>query len=372
MLHDGESTRAEIVRVTSLTSATVSSLLAQLIADGYVEDAGQAESTGGKRPTTLRINRHRHGILSIVARPRRLRGAVLDLTGTIVEVIERRLDHALQPSDVDAFTTELIGSTSLHPIAIALQVPGTTNRTEVLESVQLKWENVGLDSLLGSHAGIPAFLVNDADAGSIAEGVQGGDPSENSVFVHLGEGVGIAVMLAGRLLHGPAASAGEIGHVRVQFGEEQIRCRCGRYGCLEAVSSLAAMLGSSFSDDLEPDEIRSIVESAETRGIIELGALTLARTLQMVCATLNVRSIVIGGAGVYLGDAFIDVLNDELEHEPGRGATPPTARYAVNSDIFLGGAQYALAETLGVRWRRIESGDVEVPEPDEASEALAG
>ena len=353
MLHEGESTRAEIVRVTNLTSATVSSLLAQLIADGYVEDGGQAQSTGGKPPTTLQVNRTRHGIVAVIARPRRLRGAVVNLKGETVATIDRLLDHPLAPTDIDALVTELEELTPLETVAIAVQVPGTTSGAGILESVQLGWHEVGMEDLLGSHSSTPRYLVNDADAGSIAESVCDGGADQNHVYVHLGEGIGVAVTLGGRLLQGPASSAGEIGHVRVTFDENtDVLCRCGRYGCLEAVSSLSAMLGADFSDDLEPEQVRSIVASEYRVDECRRGAETLARTLQMVCATFNIRSIIIGGAGVDLGEGFIAYLNGELSRSPGLGTGWPVARYVVSNDPFLGAAQHALAEALGVHWQR--------------------
>jgi glucokinase len=101
------------------------------------------------------------------------------------------------------------------------------------------WRDVPISARLADALGAPVFLENDANAGALAEWHFGaGRGLRHMVFLTMSTGVGGGLVLDGRLYRGVLGSAGEIGHVPVEWEGEP--CPCGQRGCLEAYTGGAA------------------------------------------------------------------------------------------------------------------------------------
>ncbi|MEY9950729.1 ROK family protein [Leifsonia sp. EB34] len=351
---DGLATRAGIARRTGLTSATVSSLLAGLIADGLVVEGSLAESTGGKRATTLRVDASRNVLLSVIVQPGLVRGAVVDLLGDVVHSVAHRTAATATVEDVRTVVRRLAGATTARVVAVAVQVPGIVDADLIRESVQLGWVDVDLGHELAGVVSAPVHLVNDADAEAIADYAISDEFGANQLFVSLSTGVGAAVIVDGDVLAGATHRAGEIGHVPVLFGDDAPLCACGNRGCLEEVVSVTSLLGLAHGADLEAVDVAGLAALPASRERIAAGARVLARALLMVGAALDVPNVVLGGAAPKLGPEFIGHVRAEAARHPVRAAMPLSFRYAktAQEQPFRGAAQYALQATLGVSWAR--------------------
>jgi predicted NBD/HSP70 family sugar kinase len=349
---DGTATRAGIARRTGLTSATVSSLLAGLIADGLVIEGQLAESTGGKRATTLRVDTERYVLLSLVVQPGLVRGAVVDLRGEELSTVAQRPATPGSVEDVRAVVRRLVASTDARVIAVGVQVPGIADGSLIRESVQLGWTDVDLSRELRDVVDAPIHLVNDADAEALADSTASDDFGANQLFVSLSTGVGAAVIIDGDVVSGAANRAGEIGHVPVLFGADAPVCACGNRGCLEEIVSVTSLLGLPHGTDLEALDISALASAPEARERIAVGARILARALLLVGAALDVPNIVLGGTAPKLGPEFIGHLRAEAARHPVKAAMPLNFRYArvAQDRPFRGAAQYALHSTLGLTW----------------------
>lgn len=351
---NGTATRAAIARRTGLTSATVSSLLAGLIADGLVIEGQLAESTGGKRATTLRIAAENHVLLALLVQPGLVRGAVVDLLGDELSTVTHRAATPGSLEDVRSVARRLVASTSARIVAVGVQVPGIADGTLIRESVQLGWTDVDLARELSGIVDAPIHLINDADAEAIADAITSDDFGANQLFVSLSTGVGAAVIIDGEVVSGAAHRAGEIGHVPVLFGPEAPLCACGNRGCLEEVVSVTSLLGLPHGTDLEALDLAALAAAPDSRERIADGARVLARALLLVAAALDVPNIVLGGAAPRLGPEFIGHLRAEAARHPVKAAMPLSFRYArvPQEHPYRGAAQYALKSALGVSWAR--------------------
>jgi predicted NBD/HSP70 family sugar kinase len=351
---DGAATRAGIARRTGLTSATVSSLLAGLIADGLVIEGQRAESTGGKRATTLRVDTGRQVLLSVIVQPALVRGAVVDLLGEELHTVSQRSTSPGSLDDVRTVLRRLTASTRARVAAVGLQVPGIAEGTLVRESVQLGWSDVDLERELGGIVAAPLHVVNDADAEALADYAVSDEFGANQLFVSLSTGVGAAVIVDGAVVSGAAHRAGEIGHVPVLFGDDAPVCACGNRGCLEEVVSVTSLLGLPHGADLEAVDVGALAAQPASRERIAAGARVLARALLLVAAALDVPNIVLGGAAPKLGPEFLGHLRAEAARHPVKAAMPLSFRYAKTAleRPFRGAAQHALQSTLGVTWAR--------------------
>ncbi|MBT2484164.1 MULTISPECIES: ROK family protein [unclassified Microbacterium] len=345
----GTQTRAGIARATGLTAATASSLVAELIENRLVVEGEQAASTGGKRATTLSIDATHHLILVLVIQPTGAHVALVTLDGT--ELDARVVTYTVEDRDraLDDAVAAVAAEFGDRLLAAAVQLPGTTDGRSVLESVQLRWQNVPLAERFERMLGAPVLLVNDVDAEAVAETGLEDSPSGYRLFLHIGGGIGAAVTLDGELAPGPRDRAGEIGHVQVIFGDVARPCRCGQRGCLESAAALGPMLGESFSDAMDAESIRALVANADESALAE-GADALARAIKLLSALLDPAEVVIGGPATYLGAAFLDHVRQQTDY-PARGTSQVPIRYAdPRVSMSAGAAQAALTLALGVRW----------------------
>ncbi|GAA1807840.1 ROK family transcriptional regulator [Agromyces neolithicus] len=348
----GEATRAKIARETGLTSATVSSLIAELEQSGFVDEGGQASSTGGKRATLLRAAERGHEIIAVGVRPHRISGGVFNLAGEKLAEARAEFESGVRADDVVDFVERLANDHCERLLAVGIQVPGAAESRVVVESVQLGWFELDLGGLVEKAVGAPTHVINDAHAEALGELIDDREREGVHLFVHLGEGIGAAVVHRGELLRGASARGGEIGHVRVVFEGERAQCRCGLYGCLESAASMSAMIGDEFRDELTAVEVAQLVGGPYIRARLAAGASAFARALRLLSAMLDPDDVVIGGAAPSLGPDFLNMLQDELDLYRAKGAGPVAVRYARPTDPFLGAAQHALMSTLGVRWNR--------------------
>ena len=345
----GVQTRAGIARATGLTAATASSLVAELLENRLIVEGEQAASTGGKRATTLSIDASHHLILVIVIQPRHAHVALVALDGTEVDV--RRVTYSAEDRDrvLDEALADIAAEFGDRLLAAGVQLPGTTDGRSVLESVQLKWQDVPLADRFERLLKAPVLLVNDVDAEAIAEAGREESPAGYRLFIHIGGGIGAAVTLDGELAPGPRDRAGEIGHVQVVFGEAARDCSCGRRGCLESASAMGAMLGEGFSDAMDAAEIAVLAARADPRQLDD-GARALARAVKLISALLDPTEVVIGGPATVLGPRFLERVRSETDYSS-RGTAQVPIRYAdPRVALSAGAAQAALTSALGVRW----------------------
>jgi glucokinase len=151
-------------------------------------------------------------------------GVVGELGKLVAEVVESGLDAVGDPGG------EVLG--------MGIGCPGPLDLAAgiVLDAFNLGWKDFALRDALADVVGLSTILDNDANCATWGEYWQGaGRGARSLVGVTLGTGIGGGVILEGRLVHGASASAGEIGHMSIDFHGR--RCKCGNYGCLEAYAS---------------------------------------------------------------------------------------------------------------------------------------
>ena len=177
-----------------------------------------------------------------------------ELAAVVEEVIETGLGAAGDPDG------EVLG------LGIGSPGPLDLERGIVLDAFNLGWKDFPLRDALGEAVGLPVILDNDANCATWGEYWQGaGRGARSLVGVTLGTGIGGGVILEGTLVHGASASAGELGHMSIDFHGR--RCKCGNYGCLEAYASgpnIAARAREGLEAGAE-SVLTSLVEGDLTR-----------------------------------------------------------------------------------------------------------
>jgi len=98
------------------------------------------------------------------------------------------------------------------------------------------WRNFPLGDRVASHSKIPVRVDNDANAAALAETRWGAARGYRYVFyATVGTGIGTGIVLDGRIYHGHTGSAGEGGHVSIDYRGPL--CGCGKRGCIEILAA---------------------------------------------------------------------------------------------------------------------------------------
>ena len=169
-------------------------------------------------------------------------------------------------------------------------------------------ENLKIQAILEEKIGLPVFLVNDANAGALAEKLYGiGKHIANFAYLHIMNGIGAGFVFKNDLYNGDTGQSGEIGHTSINFAGPL--CDCGNRGCLELYANLDNMrqkIGelkrfypkSEISKRVEPSW-KEIVDFANEKDVLAFEALeefcsyisyALINTLKL----LNISSLIIG------------------------------------------------------------------------------
>ncbi len=214
---------------------------------------------------------------------------------------------------------------------IGLGVPGPiTEDGRVLKCVNLGWGIFNVAEEVTRLTGIENVKVgNDANVAALGEMWKGGGRGyKNMVMVTLGTGVGGGIIINGKILAGSNGAAGEIGHLTVNYDEEET-CGCGKKGCLEQFASATGIVKEAnrllFESD-KPSKLRDIQylsakaifdtakEGDELANVLvdELGRY-LGLACSHIAAIVDPQAFVIGGGVSKAGTILTDIIKKYYE-----------------------------------------------------------
>jgi predicted NBD/HSP70 family sugar kinase len=341
---DGPVSRADLAKVTGLTRATVSAVVRDLIDESIVEELGvRAAGNVGKPATLVGIDADGRQVVCVdVSSPTELTGALVNLGG---KVVQRRTYERQGKTGkaalalVKRICKDLVAAADTRLLGIGVATPGIVDGAGVIATAaHLGWTDVALAAELRQAFGLPVAVLNDANAGALAELTFGDGTTANLIAVRVDEGVGAGLVLDGRLFTGASSAAGEIGHVVVDPGGS--KCACGKHGCLE----------TEVSEPLLNRRLEAA--GADEQAILRAAGAHLGAALATVVAALDVAEIVLSGAPNVTTETFrnaahaaiaertMPALADRLVIRPGSFGF---------DDVLVGAAARVLDLELGIR-----------------------
>jgi glucokinase len=146
----------------------------------------------------------------------------------------------------------------------------------------------------------PVLVDNDVNIMALGECSAHWPEHQNFVFIKVATGIGSGIISNGELQRGANGTAGDLGHVRVPRGDD-VLCRCGNYGCLEALASgpaLAAELTSQGVPASKGSDVLRLVAEGNLPAIqvLRQAGRDVGDVLATVVNLLNPSVIVIGGS----------------------------------------------------------------------------
>jgi predicted NBD/HSP70 family sugar kinase len=252
----GSGNRNELTRLSGLSSATVSNVVSDLIADGLVTEAGSESSDGGRPRTVLRVRPEYGQVIGVDIGETHIRIGLFDwsltmLATAVYAIADTRLDPELVARLVIQGVAEVTTEAGVDPrelLGVGVGVPGAVQpdthvpgRT-LVHAPTLGWFGVPLGDMLRLGIEAPLIIDNCARTLGQAEMWRGvGRGAQRAVIALIGVGVGAALASGaegGFEASNPATI--EWGHTVIHAGG--LPCRCGSQGCLEAYVGAEATL----------------------------------------------------------------------------------------------------------------------------------
>jgi len=324
--------RAEIARETELQRSTISAIVEDLKSEGLVEEVGEGESTGGRRPTLLKLRAAEPIALGVSITPTCTTVAISDLAGRVVEQEEFLTDAHKTINQVievvSEFTTRYKGSIE----GVGLSLPGLVDPSTgtALYIPYFLWRDLPISKMISDAVGLPVVIDNDANAVALAE-LWFGRPEVNDardfILVLVAEGVGTGIIFDGQVYRGQRGAAGEFGHMVIGRGAP-VPCSCGSDDCWEAFSSERAAIarylklsGDPTNSSITFIEVvdRALGGEANAKAALVETARHLGVGISNLIIGFSPEAVVVGGEIARAWDLIESALTETIANSVRRG-----------------------------------------------------
>ena len=349
--HQGPLSRAQVARVSGLSKPTVSLALGGLLDSRLVREVGRSRGDRGPSALLYELNPAAGWVAGFDIGRKWVRAGIADIAGNIVA---RRDEHArvasartligqvggvarrlaaeagLQWSDI---THATLGSPGVFDpvhgyVALAPNLPG--------------WGRTGLVQAVRDELGTNVSFENDVNLAALAERAEGlGRNVQNFVFLSVGTGIGMALVIDGRIYRGAHGAAGEVAYMPIGRGDPRDSAN-RRRGALEEAAAAAGIVRTARRLGMAPPLTPERVFLAARRGTaaalktVQAEAVLLSLAIATVTPVIDPEMVILGGGIGRNGDLLVEPIERELRQLlPFR---PRVAVSALGDDAVLRGA----------------------------------
>lgn len=320
-------TITDLSQELGISPPKTSSLINELIQDGLVQDDGKVDSTGGRRASMFGLVADSCFFIGVDVNRYSISIGLLDFKKTLVTVqmqVPYNLENTKESFEqlitiIQAFIAGLeVDKTKI--LAACINLSGRVNTTNGYSYSYFHFYEEPLSATIEKAIGIRTFLENDSRAMAYGEFHAGNVTTEKNVlFVKLDYGIGLGILIDGKVYYGKSGFGGELGHV--PLFNNQIICHCGKKGCLETEASGQALLrifkekieeGSTSSllkngvlpGNLQMDDIIEAANNEDVLSIELIGDIgdKIGRGIALLVNIFNPELVILGGSLVETGD----------------------------------------------------------------------
>ncbi|HZE71737.1 MAG TPA: ROK family transcriptional regulator [Pyrinomonadaceae bacterium] len=331
--------RAEIARETQLQRSTISAIVEDLKTEGLVEEVGEGESTGGRRPTLLKLRTKGPIAIGVSINPTCTTIATSDLAGRLVDQKEFPTDPdpAVTLNNVIATVRDFTRRNKGSIEGIGVSLPGLVDPSTgtAIYIPYFKWRDLPVAQLISSGVNLPVVMDNDANGVALAE-LWFGRPevtdARDFIMVLVAEGVGTGIIFDGQVYRGQRGAAGEFGHMVIGTNAP-VPCSCGNRDCWEAFASERAAIARYMNLQGEQNtaqlDFRSLVDraiagEANARTALVETAYYLGVGISNLIIGFSPEAVVVGGEIARAWHLVEKALTDTIERSVRRGLPSAT------------------------------------------------
>jgi predicted NBD/HSP70 family sugar kinase len=353
----GATSRAQLARDTGLSKPTVSQALANLERAGLVRIAGEVRQKHGRQAILYEPDPTAGYVVGLDVGRSWLRCAVADLAGTIVgrrDVRNRARSAATLVRSLTELAHDVVAAAGIgwsEVVHTLIGSPGVFDPglRRVLFAPNLPgWGQTGLVEAM--RAALGPFVTVDNDANLAALGERSFGPHaglETFVFLIVGTGVGMGVVVDGRLYRGAHGAAGEIAFLPLGAdgtpgAPSETGPEVSRRGLLEEAAAADGVVRTARALGMEhAASARAIFAAARAgdpvaRSVVDLEGRRLGMLVAAVAAIVDPELVILGGGIGRNLDLLAGPLMERLQQlSPLR---PRIAASGLGEDAVLMGA----------------------------------
>lgn len=310
--------RAEIARLSGLSTQTVSNIIAELEADAFLLETGRHSKGRGLPTVQYSLKPNGAFALGIEIRPDAMFTALVDLVGDtlyaeriamsfnepekVCSLARDMLDRALKSAGLSRSDT-ILGAGVVMPGPFGPVHLSNAERSE-LEG----WDDVDPVAALEAVLGVPVVVENDATAAAIGERVNGvADQLKTYCYIYFGVGLGLGLVSDGLVIRGAFGNAGEIGHVVVRSNRKSgpLETFASRMSLRDHMAEYGVMIESVA--DLEA------LHRAQNQHLarwLDQAAAPLSQAIAIAENLFDPEAVILGGA---MPDGVLDALIDRMD-----------------------------------------------------------
>lgn len=314
LIYNGSSTITDLSKDMDLSVPTVTKFVDEMCAEGYVNDYGKLETSGGRHPSLYGLNSESGYFIGVEVKWYALNIGVINFKGDVVQLqmdIPFKLEDTpecleLLCQHIEDFMAGLaIDKNKLLGINVVLC--GRVNPELGYSYSFFNFGGTSLSSAMTERLKVDVSIDNDGRAmlyGEFMKGVVKGQ--RHVIFINVSWGLGMSIIIDGKLYQGKSGFAGEFGH---NYGyDNQVICNCGKRGCIETEVSCSALY-RKFIEHLRNGE-NSVVLVGKTVDEITLQDVFEAIAKEDLLAIELVEEIA-SQLGLHVA-AIINVFNPEM------------------------------------------------------------
>ena len=327
MAVNGECTLSELTKELHISVPTITKLVQELVQENIVSDLGKVETPGGRRPNVFGLASSAIYFAGVNIGRDNMSFLITDLHNNIVKE-ELLTDFELQdrPQCLEKICSNIAhfidtcGVERAKILGVGVSVSGRVNPTTGRSYRYFTSSEQSLRDMIEQRIGIRVLLENDSRARCYAEYTNSKSKDEMDVlYLHLGRGLAIGIVMNGKLYYGKSGFAGEFGHI--PFFDNEIICSCGKKGCLETeVSGIAieqkfgrlisqgvnTILREKYNkhEAIHVDEIIDAAKHDDNLSIelIEEVGEKAGKAVAFLINTFNPETVIVGGELAEAGD----------------------------------------------------------------------
>lgn len=327
MAVNGESTLAELTKELRISVPTITKLVQELAEEGIVSDLGKVETPGGRRPNVYGLTNTTIYFAGINVGRDRMTYVITDLQNNIIqEVVDDTFELTDRSQCLERICSNIehfintCGIEKSKILGVGVCIVGRVNTQQGRSYKYFTNVEESLRDIIESRIGIRVLVENDTRSRCYAEYTTGRSNNEKDViYLHLGLGIAIGIVVDGKLYYGKSGFAGEFGHIPL-FDNEKI-CFCGKKGCLEteisgiAIEEKMAELVKGGANTIlrpkyernEPIHINDIIAAARNDDnlsieLIEEAGEKAGKAVAFLINIFNPETIIVGGNLAAAGD----------------------------------------------------------------------
>ncbi len=336
-IHNGNSTITDLSTILNLSIPTVTKFIDEMCLSGLLTEYGKLERSGGRHPSLYGLNPLSGYFIGVDVRRYSLNIGLINFSGEMIEsqlnvpyVFENTMSGLEALCQQIKTFVEALDIDSERILNICVNVSGRVNPDS---GYSYSWFNFGeapLAQVMSDMVGYPVCVENDTRSMTYGEFMKGAAKSyKNLLYVNASWGIGLGMILDGKIYLGKSGFAGEFGHIHAY--ENQVICHCGKKGCLETEASGQAVYRkliervkngeiSVLSDDINAGKditLEQVVKAVNNEDImcielVEEAGIELGKSIAGLINIFNPEAVVIGGTLSMSGDYLVQPLKTAI------------------------------------------------------------